>query len=111
MAYEQHCASASCNLTHFSQTFFLKLRVTDRQHLVHDEDLWLQMCGYGKGQPNVHAAAVAFHGRVEKPFYLGKAHDLVEFRLDLCPLHAKDRAVEEDVLTTGQLRMETGANF
>ena len=41
----------------------------------------------------------------------GEGDDLVELASDLGPRHAEDRAVEEDVLAAGELRVEAGADL
>ena len=91
--------------------FFLELRVTHRQHLVDDEDFRFQVRRHGEGEPHIHAAGVMLHRRIEKHLRLGKGDDLVELAVDLLARHAKDRAVEINVLPAGQLRVKTGAHL
>src|SRR5262245_30289115 len=69
------------------------------------------MRSYRKGQAHIHAAAVALDRRIEEPIHLGKGDYLVEFCFDLGPRHTEDRAVEEDILTSGQFGMEPRAYF
>ena len=85
--------------------------VADRQHLVDDQDLRLQVGGHRERQPHVHAAGVALHRRVEELLDLGERDDLVELPVDLAAAHAQDRAVEVDVLAAGQLGVEAGADL
>ena len=54
---------------------------------------------------------IALHRRVEKFLDLGEGDDLVEFSRDLRSAHAEDRAVEKDVLATGQFRVKAGADL
>ena len=54
---------------------------------------------------------IALHGRVEEFLDLGERDDLVELAFDLPAAHAEDRAVEENVLAAGQLRVKAGADF
>ena len=91
--------------------FFWNVGVADREHLVDEQDLRLQMRRDGERQPHVHAARVALDRRVEELLDLGEGDDLVELAADLGPAHAEDRAVEEDVLAAGQLGMESGADL
>ena len=51
------------------------------------------------------------HRRVEKFFDLGKRDDLIEFLANFPLRHAEDGAIEEDVLPSGKLGMETGADL
>ena len=94
-------------LLHLAQALALKLGVADRQHLVDDQDLRLQVRGHRERQPHVHAARVALDRRVDEPLDPGELDDLVELRLDLAPAHAEDRAVEEDVLAARSARGES----
>ena len=66
---------------------------------------------HGERQPHVHPARVALHRRVEEPLDLGERDDLVELARDLGAAHAEDRAVQEDVLAAGQLRVEPGPDL
>ena len=69
------------------------------------------MSGDRKCETHIHAAAVALDGRIKKSFDLREGYDFVELRLDLGPRHSEDRAIEEDILSPGQFRVESGANF
>ena len=91
--------------------FLLEAHVPHRQHLVHQQDLRLQVGGHGKGQAGAHAGGVAFQGGVDELVDLGKRHDLVELALDLLPAHAQDGAVQEDVLPAGELGVKAGAHL
>ena len=111
VAYEQNCASLAPSFFHFAQAFFLERCVAHRQHLVHDQDLRLQMSRHGEGKPDVHPRGVTLDRRIQELLYLRKVDDLVELPRYLLPAHAEDRAVQIDVLPSGQLRMKTGANL
>ena len=70
------------------------------------------MGGNGEGEADVHAAGVALHRRVEE------ARDVAEMatissnlRFDLGARHAKDGAIQEDVLAAGELGMKAGADL
>ena len=58
--------------------FRWKADVADREDLVDDQDLGLEMGGHGEGQAHVHAAGVALDRRVEELLDLGELDDLVE---------------------------------
>src|ERR1700731_3446410 len=49
--------------------------------------------------------------RVEEFLDLGEGDDLVEFAFDLDAAHAEDRAVQENVFSTSQFGMKSGANL
>ena len=50
-------------------------------------------------------------GVVEEPLDLGEGDDLVHPPVDLVPAHPQDRAVQVDVLPTGQLGVEARAHL
>src|SRR5689334_7818107 len=111
MADEQDGPPAARDLTHLAKTLLLELRVADRQHLVDDQNLGLEMRGNREGQPDVHPAAVALDRRVEKLLGAGKRHDVIELARDLRARHAENRAVQEDVLAARQLGMKARSDF
>jgi hypothetical protein len=96
---------------HPPQTPRLELGVADREHLVHQQDLRLEVRGDREREPDVHAARVAFYRRVDEPLDAGELDDVVEAALDLSTLHAENRPVEVDVLASGQLLVEAGTHF
>ena len=53
-------------LLHPAQALLLELRVADREHLVHEQDLRLEVRRHRERQPHVHAARVALHGGVQE---------------------------------------------
>ncbi len=111
MTHKKDSSTPFGHFSHLSQAFSLELRVSHRQHFVHNKNLRLQMRGDGEGQADVHAAGVALDRGVEELFDLGKGDDFVELAGDLGAAHAEDCAVHEDVFAAGQLGVETGANF
>ena len=98
-------------LLHPAEAAPLELGVADREHLVDEQDLRLQVRRDGEREPHVHPARVALDGRVHEALDPGELDDLVEALRDLAALHAEDRAVQVDVLAPGELRMEAGADL
>src|SRR5262249_5266569 len=80
--------------------------IPDRQYLIDDENLRLQMRCNCKGQPHIHPAAVMFDRRIKEFFYFGESDYLIKFISDFALAHAQDGAIERDVLAAGQLGME-----
>ena len=111
MTDEEHGAAALRHLGHLPQALLLEFRVADRQHFVDDQDLGLQMRRDRESEPDIHAGGKSLDRRVKKLFDFGKSDDLVETALDLGAAHAEDRAVEKNVLASGQLGMEAGADL
>ena len=79
----RHRSALLGDIVHLSQALLLEGGVADRQHLVDQQDLRLEVGGDGERQPQVHAARVVLHRRVEEPLDLGEGDDLVELALDL----------------------------
>ena len=96
---------------HPAEAAALELGVTDREHLVDEQDLRLEVRRDREGEPHVHPARVALHRRVDELLDARELDDLVELRCDLAPLHPEDRAVQVDVLAAGQLRVEAGPDL
>ncbi len=86
---EEDGAPGAAELLHASEAATLELRVADREHLVDEEDLRLEVRRDREREPHVHAARVALHRRVEEALDAGELDDLVEARVDLAPLHAR----------------------
>ena len=57
--------------------------VADREHLVDDQDLGVEVRRDRERQPDVHPARVALHGRVDELLDPAELDDLVELRTDL----------------------------
>ena len=71
-------AALARDVAHLAEALLLERRVADRQHLVDEQDLGLEVRRHREGEPHVHAARVALHRRVEEPLDLGERDDLVE---------------------------------
>ena len=69
------------------------------------------MRGHGEGEAHIHSATVAFHWGIKKALDLRECHDFVKLAAHLGTGHAKDRTIEEDVLSSSQLRVETRAHL
>jgi hypothetical protein len=112
VADEKHRAAIGAgDRSHLAEALLLEFRVADREYLVDDQNLGLEMRGDGEGQSDVHAAAEALDGCVEKLLDFGERHDLVEFAADLGTGHAEDRAIDEDVLAASKLGMKSRAHL
>ena len=69
------------------------------------------MGGDREGQPEIHAAGVEFDRRVDERRDFGESDDLVELPADFRAPHAENGTVQEDVLASGELRMEAGPDL
>ena len=103
---EEHGPTGAAELLHPPEAAALELGVPDREHLVDEHDLRLEVRGDGEREPHVHPARVALDRRVDEPLDTGELDDRVEALVDLAALHPEDRAVQVDVLATRELGME-----
>src|SRR5215211_8108943 len=69
------------------------------------------MSGHRECKPQVHSGRVSFDRRVNETLDTGERNDLLETSRDVTAAHAKNGAVEIDVLATGQLGMEAGSHL
>ena len=83
VADEEDRAALRAHVVHLAEALLLERGVADREHLVDEEDLGLEVRGDGEREAQVHAARVALHRRVDEPLDLGERDDLVELRDDL----------------------------
>ena len=109
--YEQDGAPAGMHVAHGPEAFLLKPGIANREHLIDQHHVGLQMGGYGKAQPQAHARGVSFHGCIEEPVHAGKVDDRIQPGIDLPLLHAQDGPVEINVFPAGEFLVKTGAHF
>ena len=108
---EDGAALALGDVFHLADGFLLELGIADGEDFVHDEDLGFEEGRYGEAQTDSHTGGITLHGGVDIAFTTGEIDDLIQFGLDLITRHAEDGAVHEDILPTGHLAVETGADF
>jgi hypothetical protein len=63
----------------------LEVRVPDRQHLVDEQDLAVEVGGDGEAQPHLHAARVVLDLTVDGVLDLGELDDRIEALRHLTP--------------------------
>ena len=97
------CAPEVGELLH---ALLLELRVADREHLVDQQDVGVDVDRHREAEAHVHARRVVLHRLVDELLEPGEVDDLVEPRVDLPLATAEDRAVQVDVLAAGQLGVE-----
>ena len=77
------------DVVHLAEALLLKRDVADREHLVDEQDLRLEVRRHRERQPHLHAARVVLDRRVDEPLDFGEGDDLVELPCDLaraaCP--------------------------
>src|SRR5262249_7274249 len=111
VTYEQDSPSTATNFFHFSQAFFLKLRIADSQHFVHYQYFNIKVGGDCKCEPHIHSAAVTLYWSINKSLYISKCNDFIKFSADFTACHSEDGTIEEDVLAPRQLSVKPGPHF
>ena len=85
--------------------------VADREDLVEQQDVGVQVRRDREAEPHEHPGRVGANRNVDEVLELRERDDLVEALADVRALQAEDRAVEEDVLAPGEVGMEAGAEL
>src|SRR6267378_6962117 len=111
VTYEHNGTTALGNLAHFPKAFLLELQIAYGQHLVHQQNLGLELSSHGEGQSHLHARAEMLERRINEFIHLGERHNLIKFALDLTLAHAKNGPAQENVLAARELGMETCSNL
>src|SRR5579875_37302 len=89
----------------------LESLVADGQDLVDDQDVRVEVHGDREAQPSVHPRGVGPHRVVDEALKLAELDDLVDDVVDVAAGQPQQGAVQVDVLATGVLGMEAGAQL
>src|SRR5690606_14995019 len=81
------------------------------QNLVDQENVWLNVNCDRECQPHVHARGIELDLRVKELTNLREFHDGVEVVVNLAATQSENRAVEIDVVSTGQIGVESGTQL
>ncbi len=109
--HEQHGPSPATQILHRADAFLLERGVANRQHLIDDEHVGLEVRGHREAKPQAHAARITLDGRVDETLHARELDDRIEFDIDLLLLHPEDGAVQVDVLAPGQFLVKPGADL
>ena len=85
--------------------------VADREDLVEQQDVGLEVRRDREAEPHVHPRRVRAHRQVDEVLELGERDDLVQLLAHVRAREAVDRAVQEDVLAAGEVGVEAGAEL
>ena len=78
MGDEQDRLAAALELRELVEALVGEALVADRQHLVDQEHVGIDVDRHREAQPHVHAGRVGLHRRVDEVLHLGELDDLVE---------------------------------
>ena len=111
MRDEDDRAAALLELEDLAEALPLERLVADREDLVEQEHVGVEVRRDREAEPHVHPRRVRAHRPVDRLLELGERDDLVEALADLRALQPVDRAVQEDVLAAGEVGVEAGAEL
>ena len=105
VGHEQNGRSGLNELVHPRHASILEHRVADRERLVDDEDLRLEVRSDREAESQLHPRRVVLDLCVDRLLELRERHDVVEAATDLPARDAEDAPVEPDVLAAGELEV------
>ena len=108
---EDDRAAAVLELGDLAEALALELLVADREHLVEQQHIGLDVRRDGEAEPHVHPRRVGAHGQVDELLELRERDDLVHRLAHAGAREAVDRAVQVDVLAPGEVGVEAGAEL
>ena len=82
MGDEHDRPAALLVLEDLAEALALELLVSDREHLVEQEHVDVEVRGDGEAEPHVHARRVRAHGDVDEPLELRERDDLLQVLVD-----------------------------
>jgi hypothetical protein len=89
----------------------LEGKVPDREHLIDEQKVGLEVGGERVGKPRLHSRAVRLDGCVDEALDLREVDDRVEQAPALAAAEAVQGGADRDILPPGQQRVEAGAEF
>ena len=111
VCHQQHGLAATPELGELVQALVREALVADRQHLVDEEHIGLDVNRHREPQAHIHAGRVRLDGGVDEFPELREVDDVVEAIVNLTLRQAQHDPVDEDVLAPGDFGMESGAEL
>ena len=111
VADEQQGGAARQDLLDARHRLGLERGIADRQCLVDDQDVGVDVHLHRERQAQCHAGAVGLDRLVDVVADVGEGDDVIEQGVDARRGQAQDRAVDVDVLAPGQFRVEAGTQL
>ena len=112
MAHKQYSSTFTMSdILHLSNSLFLKLCITNSQHLIHYKNFGIKVGCHSKAETNLHTAAIALHWRINITFTSRKSDDLIQLASYFLLGHTQNGAIHIDVFKSRHLRMETRTDF
>ena len=108
---QQHGAAAASEIGKLVEALVRERFVADREHFVDEQHVRIDVDRDGEPEAHVHARRIRLDRRVDELLELGETDDVVEAAGDLAAAQAEHHAVDVDVLASGDLRVEAGAEL
>src|ERR1700733_2515682 len=94
-----------------AHTALAEVHITHREGLVHQQNFGVDMDGNGESEAHDHPAGVGLDGLIDEVADLCESSDLVEAAVHFPIREAEDGSIQINIVATGKLRIETGAQF
>src|SRR5438105_3830016 len=111
MCDEQDGLPTPSELGEFVEAFVRESFVTDGEYLIDEQHVGIHVNRYREPETHVHPGGVGLDRCIDKVAKLREVDDLVKSVVNLPFREAEHDAVDEHVLSTGNLRMESGAKL
>lgn len=111
MRNQQECFTGFAEIVHLLDAAFLKFDIADGEHLVDEKDIGIDLNGDGEAEADIHTGRVEADRLVDIVTDAGKFDDFVEALLHDGAWDIHDRAVEEDIFASCEIRVKAGAQF
>ena len=108
---EDDCLPGGFHLLEGVVALLLEGGVADRQHLVDQEDVGVDLHHQRKGQPHQHSRGVVLQLQVDELLQFGELDDRVEAAAGLARRQPHHHAVEDDVFAGGEVGVEADAEL
>ena len=102
---------ASLSALELLEALLLEGGVADREHLVDEQDVGVDLDRDREAEPHAHARRVVLELEVDELLELGEGDDLVEALARLLAREPEHDRVDQHVLARGQLRVEADAEL
>src|ERR1051326_2241212 len=111
VGHKNDCHPITFELMDTTHTTLLEKQVPNGKRFVHDQDIGIHMNGYGEREADKHTARVSPDRTIYKLTDLRKFFDGRNSRAGFRVRKSEDRGIQINILTTGEVRIETGAEF
>ena len=111
VGHEDDGLALRAELADLREAFVLEVLVADRENLVHEQHVRVEVHRDRKAEPHVHAGRIGLHVRVEEAAEVGEVLDRGHDPVDLGSLEPEQRPVEVRVLAAAEVGMKARADL